>query len=75
MADVDFDEFDDGYAAPGTGADGRVWCIWRGPLCSVALIVRHGDLGLQAGGARCVRHSGGARAARSDADCAGQSGW
>lgn len=37
MADVDFDDFEDGYAAPDSGGFGR-WVNLAGAACSVALI-------------------------------------
>lgn len=44
MADVDFDDFEDGYAAPNSGGFSR-WVNLAGAACSVALIVGLGVWG------------------------------
>ena len=44
MADVDFDEFDGGYAQPTTGRAGRMVSM-AGAVCSLALIAGIGVWG------------------------------
>ena len=44
MADVDFDDFEDGYAAPNSGGFSR-WVHLAGAACSVALVVGLGVWG------------------------------